>query len=129
MQHVRIIESGAILTAQEYRELHPAVAFANDFQPLDDAELLPAEDAPLVVPQRIPMLNAHLELIESGWMDAVRTHIDTLPQPQRAMAHAYLDKAETMSRTNDLVLAIPAAIDKTSAEVDEMFIRAAARIV
>lgn len=95
--------------------------------PTEDAQ----RDADLAgasaVPQRIPMLNAHLEMIEAGWIDGVRGFIDAIPEPDRSLAFAYFDKALTMERAHPLVLSIPAAIGKTDAEVDELFIRAAAR--
>lgn len=82
-----------------------------------------------VVPERIPMLNAHLELIESGWMPSVNTFIDALPEPDQSLARAYLVQALTMARDHPLVKAFPAATGKTEAEVDELFIRAGARDV
>jgi hypothetical protein len=95
----------------------------------DGLELAPVVVAQPTVPAEIPMLNAHLEMIHKGWMVPVRAHINAMPEPHRSMAHAYLDKALTMKRDHPLVLDIPAAIGKTSAEVDEMFIAAAAREV
>lgn len=93
-----------------------------------DGVLLPAVPAP-VVPQRIPMLNAHLELIESGWMPQVDAFIGAMPEPNQSMARAYLAQALTMARDHPLVLAFPAAVGKSDAEVDELFIRAGARDV
>lgn len=79
-----------------------------------------------VVPQRVPMLNAHLVLIETGWMPLIDSFIDNMPENARSKARAYLTQAETMARDNELVLAIPAALGKTEAEVDQLFITAGA---
>jgi chloramphenicol 3-O-phosphotransferase len=85
--------------------------------------------AAIVVPDRIPMLNAHLELVDAGWMPQIVAFIESMPEHDSALARVYWDKALTMERGHPLVLAIPAAIGKTEAEVDELFIRAAARPV
>jgi len=87
---------------------------------------LEIEPGPMV-PARVPMLNAHLELIEAGWMPAVDAFIEAMPEPDRSLAQAWLAQALTMARDHPLVLAIPAALGKTETEVDELFIRAGAR--
>lgn len=99
-----------------------------DATPAEIAEIYERANPAPVVPDRIPMLNAHLELVEAGWMPAIRQFIEEmLPDEERALAQVYWDKALTMERNHPLVLAIPAAIGKTPEEVDELFIRAAAR--
>ncbi|MEH6435775.1 hypothetical protein [Massilia sp. DD77] len=85
-----------------------------------------AQAARPVVPDRIPMLNAHLVLIDEGWMPELRAFLDTMPGPEGEKARAYFDKALTMARDHDLVLAIPAVLGKTEAEVDQLFIKAGA---
>lgn len=90
----------------------------------DGKQFLPA---PPVVPERVPMLSAHLELLAAGWMPLIDAVIDQMPEPDRSMARVWLDKALTMARNHPLVLSIPAAIGKTEAEVDALFIRAGAR--
>lgn len=78
------------------------------------------------VPQSIPMLNAHLMMIAEGWMQPVRDYIASMTDPvKRAEAETYFDKALTMRRNHALVQAIPAALGKTEAEVDALFIAAA----
>lgn len=79
-----------------------------------------------VVPASIPMLNAHLVLIDAGWMPAIRDYINSIPANEGESARAYFDKALTMRRNHPLVKGIPAAIGKTEAEVDALFIAAAA---
>lgn len=83
--------------------------------------------APPVVPERVPMLSAHLELIAAGWMPEIDAFIGEMPDPDRSIARVWLDKALTMARNHPLVLSIPAAIGKTESEVDALFIRAGAR--
>ncbi len=80
----------------------------------------------VVVPQEIPMINAHLMLAEADWMDGVEAYIAGLPKKERQKANAYLHKSPTMRRQHPLVLAIPAAMNKTEAQVDALFIEAAA---
>lgn len=79
-----------------------------------------------VVPDRVPMLNAHLTLIDAGWMDGVTSYINGMPEPDQSKAWAYFKRAETMARNHPLVQGIPAALGKTEAEVDQLFITAAA---
>jgi len=83
--------------------------------------------APPTVPERVPMLSAHLELLAAGWMPAIDAVIEQMPEPDRSMARVWLDRALTMARNHPLVQAIPTAIGKTEAEVDALFIRAGAR--
>jgi len=133
---VRIIASGEILSVENYKNRHPQVSFAAVFAPLMDAVIVPptAEELhALAVPQRIPMLNAHLMLIGAGLFDAVNAYIDALPDDApdrlRSKARAYFNLALTMERTHPLVLGIPAALGKTEAEVDALFVAGAALAV
>lgn len=77
-----------------------------------------------VVPASIPMLNAHLVLIEAGWLPLIEAHIENMPPAERATTNAYLNLAPLMHRNHPLVLSIPAALSKTEAEVDALFIAA-----
>lgn len=85
------------------------------------------QPAPPVVPERVPMLSAQLELLAAGWMPLIDAFIDQMQEPDRSMARVWLDKALTMARNHPLVLSIPEAIGKTESEVDALFIRAGAR--
>lgn len=80
--------------------------------------------AVVVAPDRVPMLNAHLVLIDAGWMDDIVAYLDAIPGPDGAKARAYFAQALTMERTHPLVLGIPAALGKTEAQVDALFIAA-----
>lgn len=85
-----------------------------------------AHGAQPVVPARVPMLNAHLVLIDAGWMPQLRAHLDAMPGADGEKARAYFDKALTMARDHELVLSIPAVLGKTEAEVDQLFVAAGA---
>ncbi|MES2349974.1 MAG: hypothetical protein V4641_20610 [Pseudomonadota bacterium] len=100
-----------------------------DETPGELAERMIRVNAPAPVPQRIPMLNAHLVLIDAGWFDDVLAYLASIPGPDGQKARAYFDKALTMERNNPLVLGIPAALGKTDAEVDALFTAADALIV
>jgi hypothetical protein len=78
-----------------------------------------------VVPQSVPMLNAHLVLIESGAMAAVRAYLDGLAGMEGEQARVYFDKALTMKRNHPLVLSIPESL-MTEAQKDALFIAAGA---
>lgn len=98
-----------------------------DSTPEEDAQReadIGAAAAP-TIPQRVPMLNAHLVLIECGWMPEIRAYLNAIPGAAGEKARTYFDKAQTMARDHDLVLAIPAALGKTEAEVDALFVAAA----
>jgi len=93
----------------------------------DGALVAKKPPAPLVeVPARVPMLNAHLVLIEMDWWEPLQAYIGTMPAKQQLLARTYMAQALTMARDHDLVLAIPAALGKTEAEVDQLFIMAGA---
>jgi len=78
------------------------------------------------VPDRIPMLNAHLVLIDVGWMDDVQTFLAGIPGPDGVKARAYFEQALTMERAHPLVAGFANALGKTDGEVDSLFIQAAA---
>jgi hypothetical protein len=99
-----------------------------DATPEEQAEIdaRRAAAASPVVPERVPMLNAHLVLIDAGWMEGVQAYLDALPGPDGAKARAYFVQALTMERQHPLVLGIPAALGKTEADVDQLFTAAGA---
>ena len=127
MQHVRIIATGEILTAQQYREQHPAVSFANEFVPLDDAELVSEEEAPPApLAESVDMLNLQLVLIDDGKLAQVETIINGMPGDDGMRARAYWAKALTARRDNYLVAQLWPALYGTEAEFDDAWRRAAA---
>ena len=99
-----------------------------ELSPTEQAEYDASQGAPTEqpVPDAVPMLNAHLALISAGWMPGVREYLDALPGAEGLLARTYFEKAQTVRRDHQLVQAIPAALGKTSAEVDALFVAAAA---
>jgi hypothetical protein len=106
-----------------------------DCTPEEEAEIVARKAAALIpiVPSCIPMLNAHLVLISSGWFDAINAYIEALPDEVtatqstsriRSKARAYFNLAQTMERNHPLVIGIPAALGKTEAEIDALFVAA-----
>lgn len=81
---------------------------------------------PIEVPARVPMLNAQLVLIEMDWWEPLQAYIGAMPAKEQLLARTYMAQALTMARDHELVLAIPAALGKTEAEVDQLFIMAGA---
>lgn len=89
-------------------------------------ERIPAAPAGPTVPEVVPMLNAHLVMIQAGWMPEVEAHIAAMEDEiAREQARAFLHKALTMRRDNALVEDYRAAKGRTHAEIDAMFIAAA----
>ena len=99
-----------------------------DLSPAEQAEYDARQEAPAVslVPESVPMLNAHLALISAGWMPGVREYLDALPGAEGLLARTYFEKAQTVRRDHPLVQAIPTALGKTSSDVDALFVAAAA---
>lgn len=91
--------------------------------------LRPAPVVAPTVPQSIPMLNARLTLIGAGWMAGVKSYLAAIPGIEGEKAREYFETSMTMRRNNPLVRGIPAALGKTEAEVDALFISAAALVV
>lgn len=91
-----------------------------------DGKLVPAPEPGPVVPVSIPMLNARLTMIGAGWMTQVKAYLASLPGVEGEQAREYFEFAQTMRRDHPLVLGIPAALGKTEAEVDALFIAAGA---
>lgn len=83
-------------------------------------------DAVTVVPERITTLQAELQLIEDGLLQAVNDTIAALPEPKRSVANAKWHKSRHIYRNDQLVdelLVVGAG--RTVEQVNEMFIAAA----
>ena len=81
---------------------------------------------PATVPQSISMLDARLTMIGAGWMAGVKSYLAAIPGIDGEQAREYFEYALTMRRDHPLVRGIPAALGKTEAEVDALFIAAGA---
>lgn len=89
-------------------------------------EPAPAPVPAPVVPEAVPMLNAKLAMTEAGWMADVEAHMAAIPGVEGKKARVFFAEALTMRRDHPLVTGISAALGKTQAQVDALFIAAAA---
>jgi len=83
-----------------------------------------ADAAKPVVPLRVSMRQAKLALLDVGLYDAVNSHIEALPEPQRTAALIEWNSAYC-ERENALVKSLPAALGWPDGQVDQLFIAAA----
>lgn len=107
------------LATQSQKQRDATPAEAAEFDALKGA-------APPQVPQEVPMLNAHLALIQAGKMDQVKALVTSLPDMERLEAEAYLNLAQTCRRDNKWVISIGAGLGYDAAGLDSLFRSAAA---
>lgn len=74
------------------------------------------------VPQRVPRLNARLAMIAEDLWGDITEFVIGMNDP---VALAFFEDAQTWARDNPLVAAWATARGKSSAEVDDLFIKAA----
>ena len=86
---------------------------------------LAAQAAP-AVPASVPMLNARLALIAAGLSSVVDEHIASMTGTAGEESRAYWNFALNVRRDHPLVIALGAVLNKTPAELDQLFIDAAA---
>ena len=92
-----------------------------------DQVLFDQSSAPApVVPASVPMLNARLALIAAGLSSVVDEHIAAMPDVAGEEARAYWNFALNVRRDHPLVVSLGAVLSKTPAELDQLFIDAAA---
>jgi len=84
----------------------------------------PPEPAGPVVPESVPMLNAHLVIIQAGQMDALMALVEALPEMERQEAKAYLSLALNCRRDNKWVQLLGPGLGYDSAGLDQLFITA-----
>lgn len=80
---------------------------------------------PPMVPDAVPKLNGKLAMVRAGWFSDIKAFLDAIPGTEGDEARVYFADTETMRRDHKMVLNISAALGKTPAEVDAMFILAA----
>lgn len=85
----------------------------------------PATEPP-PVPPVVPMLNARLALIAGGHMGAVNAHLAGMVGVDGDQARAYFEFAQSVRRDHSLVDGLRVALGLTPAQIDAMFIAAAA---
>lgn len=78
------------------------------------------------VPQAVTMRQARLALLGAGMLAAVQTAIDAMQEPAKSAAQITWDHSTEVQRSNGLVAQLAPALGLTSAEVDSLFIAAAA---
>lgn len=151
-RELRYKESGLVVAEEVYKADYPHTSFAIDWTP-DDAEWVEYVPPPKVdqfkrvtrngvtwvdgvwqtawtveqlVPTHVPMLNARLALIGAGHMAAVQAYVDAMPGVEGEQARTYLDYAQTVWRDHWLVEGIRQVLELTPADIDALFITAAA---
>ncbi len=79
----------------------------------------------ILVPERITTLQAELQLIEDGLLQAVNDTISALPEPKRSVANAKWHKSRYIYRSDPLVdELLVAGVGRASEQVDAMFVSA-----
>lgn len=78
------------------------------------------------VPQAVTMRQARLALLGAGLLDDVQTAINAMEEPAKSAAQITWDHSTEVQRDNGLVAQLAPALGLTSAQVDALFIAAAA---
>jgi hypothetical protein len=121
-QHGVIREDGAFIPADpdntDYAAYLRWVAEGNTPEPY--------EAPPLGVPQEVTMRQARLALSAAGLLAAVDAAISAMPEPQKTGARIEWEYSGAVQRNKPLVLALAPALGLTEAQIDELFIQAAA---
>ena len=125
-----IIESGAVTNiAESSRALASNWVLADDtihIGMLYDGSFHPAPPAPVVVPDQVTMAQARLALNAIGKLTAVDTAIASLPEPQKTQATIKWGYGSYVARNDPFTLELGAALGLTSAQIDSLFVAAAA---
>lgn len=91
----------------------------------DDDSRLVAFNAPKV-PTSVTMRQARLALLGAGLLASVDAAIASLPSPQKEAAQIEWDYSSSVERNRPFVLTLGAAFGLSSAQLDALFIAAAA---
>ena len=78
------------------------------------------------VPPQVDMRQARLALLGAGLLDKVTAAIAALPAQQAAVFNIWWDYSTTVERASPQVAEMSAALGLTDAQVDQLFIAAAA---
>jgi hypothetical protein len=88
---------------------------------------VPAVDVPPTVPAQVTKRQARAVLIVTGLLPAVEAAIDAIPDPlQKALARNEWEESAVVERHRGLVSQMAASLGLTEAQLDAMFIQAAA---
>ena len=77
------------------------------------------------VPAIVTMRQARLALLAAGLLAGVNAAIESLPSPQKEAARIEWEYSQTVERYRPFVLTIGAALNLTSAQLDDLFVQAA----
>lgn len=91
-----------------------------------DIEARQALASVVPVPAEITMRQARLALHAAGLLTGVEAAINAMPDPPKTEARIEWEYSNTMRRSNPFVANLGAALGLTSAQVDALFIQAAA---
>lgn len=150
-RELRYKESGEVVSEEEYKSHYPHTSFAIDWNPEDAewVECIPPAAGPFkevvrdgveqidgkwrakwrvvqLVPAAVPMLNARLVLIEDEHMAPVEAYVDAMTGIEGEKARAFLKHSQTVRRDHYLVEVMRVLRELTHAQVDSLFVRAAA---
>ena len=121
--------------ADSYAAQHANQTIAEMEQALADAidkaaEAPSAPDLPTPtvagIPTRVSMRQARLALLGAGALAAVDAAIDAMPEPQKSAARIEWEYAAEVRRDNAFVAGLAPALGMTDAQVDALFVAAAA---
>ena len=96
--------------------------------PEEESAFLTAQAADAIavrVPSVVAMRQARLALLQAGLLDDVAAAIASLPSPQKEAATIEWEYSQTVERNHPFVLTLGAALNLTSAQLDELFVQAA----
>lgn len=86
----------------------------------------PGVVVPNLVPSSVTMRQARLALLGAGKLDDVEAAIAALPEPQKTAAAIEWEYSNEVQRLNGFVSQLAPLLGMTEAEIDSLFIQAAA---
>jgi len=91
-----------------------------------DGVIVPAPTPPVPVPQSVTMRQARLALHAAGLLAGVDAAIASMQEPAKTAAAIEWEYASAVERNAGLVPAMAAALGMSEADIDDLFIAAAA---
>lgn len=97
-----------------------------DMTPEEEAAF-EASRAPVpYIPQEVTMRQARLALLGAGLLASVEAAIDGLAEPKKSAARIEWDHSQSVQRSRGLVVELGGALGLTGAQIDALFVQAAA---
>lgn len=116
--------------ADRYRvdgaDLPFTVVGAGTIADVEPGDFPPPPPPPVPVPVEITMRQARLALLGAGKLAAVDTAINAMPEPAKSAAKIEWEYSNTVQRHNGFVAALGPALGLTDAQIDALFVAAAA---